>query len=292
VQSVIPSIESLMAPEIADKYRMMNEKLNGILQLPKENIIPASRQAIDIVRQSIGFLKTYCSRSPFRDQESEILFFKIIKPHFHANLVYWMAVFEIELGRPVGGLKREMKFLEKRLESLYAFFEQHTDFYKYYRSGQTDRDKIYFLRDADPASFNTDPHIADADPLFTTGYDFRVTEILANDRIRDYLRDAINALLDPGFSRTPDYVTSGLQWTASKTGLVELIYALQSGGVYNNGQMEIKEIAETFQRVFKVDLGNYYHAFNELRLRKKNRTSLLDLLREKVIQKMDALDEK
>ena len=74
--------------------------------------------------------------------------------------------------------------------------------------------------------------------------------------------------------------------------MVELVYALYAGAVYNNGLAEIKEIAETFEQLFQVDLGNYYHVFNEIRLRKKNRTSLLDLLREKVIRKMDALDEK
>jgi hypothetical protein len=82
------------------------------------------------------------------------------------------------------------------------------------------------------------------------------------------------------------------QWTASKADLIELIYSLQSGGVLNNGKTGIKETAETFQRLFQVDLGNYYNVFNEIRLRKKNRTSLLDLLREKVLQKMDSLDEK
>jgi hypothetical protein len=82
------------------------------------------------------------------------------------------------------------------------------------------------------------------------------------------------------------------QWTGSKAALIELIYALQSGGVLNNGMASIKEIAENFEKIFQVELGNYYHCFNEIRLRKKNRTALLDHLREKVLQKMDGLDER
>jgi len=82
------------------------------------------------------------------------------------------------------------------------------------------------------------------------------------------------------------------QWTGSKAALTELIYALQSGGVLNNGLTPIKEIAENFEKIFQVELGNYYHCFNEIRLRKKNRTALLDHLREKVLQKMDGLDER
>jgi hypothetical protein len=81
------------------------------------------------------------------------------------------------------------------------------------------------------------------------------------------------------------------QWTGSKAALTELIYALQSGGVLNHGPTPIKEIAEKMEKIFQVELGNYYHCFNEIRLRKKNRTALLDHLREKVLEKMDGMDE-
>jgi hypothetical protein len=81
------------------------------------------------------------------------------------------------------------------------------------------------------------------------------------------------------------------QWTGSKVALTELLYAMQASGVLNNGSIGIKETAQNFEKIFQTDLGNYYHCFNEIRLRKKNRTALLDLLREKVIQKMDGLDE-
>ncbi len=83
-----------------------------------------------------------------------------------------------------------------------------------------------------------------------------------------------------------------LSWTASKADLIELINSLQAGGAFNNGKTGIKEIAETFQKLFQIDLGNYYNVFNEIRLRKKNRTAFLDHIREKLIRKMDSLDEK
>ena len=72
--------------------------------------------------------------------------------------------------------------------------------------------------------------------------------------------------------------------------MIELIFALQSSGVLNSGQIEIKELAEMFEKLFGMKLGNYYHIFNEIRLKKKNRTSLFDLLREKHIYKMDMMD--
>jgi hypothetical protein len=59
----------------------------------------------------------------------------------------------------------------------------------------------------------------------------------------------------------------------SKAALTEPIYALQTGGVLNHGQTPIREIAENFEKIFQAGPGNYYHCFNEIRLRKKNRST-------------------
>ena len=124
MQFDIPFIESLMPPEILEEYHRMNERLRSTSRSEKESIMATSRHAIETVRKSMEFLKAYCRNNLFQDEQAEILFFKFIKPCFHANLVYWMAVFEIELSRPAGGRKREMKFLKKRMEYLYEFFER------------------------------------------------------------------------------------------------------------------------------------------------------------------------
>ena len=130
----------------------------------------------------------------------------------------------------------------------------------------------------------------DLNPKFTTLKDRLVAEIHANDLLERTIHRLI--YLHTTLSGNPEKGLPNLQWTASRAGLVELIYALQSGGVYNQGQIGIRELADGFQQLFKVDLGNYYHVFNEIRLRKKNRTVLLDHLREQFILKMDKLDEK
>ncbi len=49
-----------------------------------------------------------------------------------------------------------------------------------------------------------------------------------------------------------------LEWTFSKVALTELIYALKAAGVFNHGNADLKTIARHFEKVFGVDLGNYY----------------------------------
>jgi hypothetical protein len=60
--------------------------------------------------------------------------------------------------------------------------------------------------------------------------------------------------------------------------LIELIYALQSTAVFNHGSADLKRVTAFFEATFQVDVGNVYNAFQEMRIRQKNRSSFLDLL--------------
>ena len=278
VQFDIHFTESGVPRDVLVEFRRMNEQLPAVGEIYKENVIIIAQTGIETARRAMEFLRMYYVSNPFKDRPAEILFFKVIKPHFHARLMYWRAVYEIELQRPVGGRKHDSRFLKKRLKRLHDFFESHSDFYKYYRSGQTESDDSFFVKTANP--------------LFSTGHDGIVAEIIANDMIKHYLVKSLKFRLLQNRDDAQSAVHTRLQWTASKTGLVELIYALQSGGVFNNGNAMIHEIASVFQEQFGVDLVNYYHTFNEIRLRKKNRTAMLETIREKLVRKMDELDEK
>lgn len=83
-----------------------------------------------------------------------------------------------------------------------------------------------------------------------------------------------------------------LNWTGSKVALIELIYALQYQGIFDNGNCDIGLIAKYFESTFNVNLGNFYQTYLELRTRKVNPTKFLDALREGLIRKMDEQDEK
>lgn len=80
-----------------------------------------------------------------------------------------------------------------------------------------------------------------------------------------------------------------LNWAGSKTALTELIYALHAQGVFDNA--DIKIIAKTFESIFNIDLGDFYHTFMELKNRKVNRTKFLDSLRDALIKRMDEQEE-
>lgn len=85
--------------------------------------------------------------------------------------------------------------------------------------------------------------------------------------------------------------SSNLFWTAIKTELIELIYALHSSNSINNGTVDIKELAAHFEHFYNVDLGNYYHTFIEIRSRKTGTTKFLKKLIDMLKQRMEELND-
>ena len=129
----------------------------------------------------------------------------------------------------------------------------------------------------------------ESDHNFSTSHDYKVAKILANDLIQVYIEDQLACLHK---INKPSTIQTSLNWTASKTSLIELIYALHYQGVFDNGKADVKLIAKYFESVFNIELGDFYHTYLELRNRKMSRTKFLDTLRESLIKKMDEQEEK
>lgn len=222
--------------------------------------------------------------------EEEIYFFKEIKPQFYSKLIYYLKLFTIETRRPTGSTAAEEKYLQKELNRLKHFFDDNLDFYQYYRSGATYLDKKYFIRGKTDIHLSPDTYYYSADPKFSTSHDYKVSRIMANELVRIYLITALDELEQKEEHKTNGTQKFMLNWTAPKASMIELIYALQALGVYNNGAADVKQIATTFENMFNIDLGNYYNVFQEIRMRKKNQTSFLDKLKEKLVQRIEEAD--
>ncbi len=240
---------------------------------------------IQLIIKCLFDVKKYILKRGFKNVDEEIRFFKYQKPIIVSKLIYYNAIYKIETRRPYGN-KRTKKYFVKELKKLKRFFENNLDFYKYYRSNNSFFDEQFFVRGKHDIRLWLDTFYFEADHRFSTSHDYKVAKIIANDLIQVYLEDRLNNI---NVKKVSD---NSLIWTASKTALTELIYALYSHGVFNNGNTEIKLIAKTFEDAFNIELGDFYHTFMELKARKINRTKFLDRLCEALIKKMDEQDEK
>lgn len=239
-----------------------------------------SETIIHLIVNCLSEVKEYVQERGFKNIDEEILFFKYQKPTLVAKLIYYNAIYKIEVRKPYGA-KPIKKYLKKELKKLKRFFDHNLEFYKYYRSNNSYVDEKFFVRGKHDIRLWLDTFYFEADHRFSTSHDYKVAKIIANDLIQVYLEGQLNSNL----VKVSD--NSSLNWTGSKTALTELIYALYSHGVFNNGNTDIKLIAKIFEDAFNIELGDFYHTFMELKARKINRTKFLDSLCEALIKKMD-----
>ncbi|GMN10589.1 MAG: tetracycline regulation of excision, RteC [Winogradskyella sp.] len=270
-------------------HTIINELDDRISELTYEqnNSLVSYENAIVLVLQKIEEVKKHIQEKGFKDAEEEILFFKQLKPQLVSKLIFFNSIYKIETKRPRGGDKIIRKYLNIELSKIKRYFDANLEFYKYYRTNSTHLDNKYFVRGKHDIKLSLDTYYFEADHNFTTSHDYKVAKIIANDLIQVYLEDQLNNNSQKRIWENPP-----LNWTGSKTSLIELIYSLHSQGSIDNGNADIKIIAKTFENMFNIDLGDFYHSYLELKARKMNRTKFLDSLRDALIKRMDEQDEK
>ena len=264
-----------------------NEQLNFI-DLEVDNTLKKCEKAIEVILASIVNLKKVVTKNSFKTDSEEIHFFKEVKPQFTSKLIYYNMVYKIEMKRPNGGNRILKKYYNNELQKLKAFFDNELDFYQYYRSGSTYLDYKYFQRGKFDIKLAVDNYYFETDITYSTSHDFKVAQVLANDLIQLYIENQLimieNKVISEKSQRKPNIK---LMWTGSKVALTELLYSLHSEGVFNNGTADLKDIAEYFEHIFEIDLGQYRRTFLEIRARKSERTKFLNSLNEALIKRMD-----
>jgi len=269
----------------------LNEQLNFI-ELEIDDQIKKCEQVISIILKSFNELKKIVTKTNFKTETEEIQFFKELKPQFTSKLIYYNRVYKIEMKKPNGGIRILKKYYNNELLKLKAFFDNELDFYQYYRSGSTYLDYKYFLRGKFDIKLALDTYYFETDTSFATSHDFKVATILANDLIELYLENQLLMLDNKETSdKTQRKPNVKMTWTASKVTLIELMYALHTDGVFNNGAADLKEIAEYFEYIFEIDLGQYRRRFLEIKARKSDRTSFIMALNKKLLNRLDNSDE-
>ena len=201
-----------------------------------------------------------------------------------------MAIYRIASQAPIGGASILKNYYEAEQANIKDFFDKNLDFYQYYRTNSTFLDEKYFLRGNVDFKINLNNYYFEFDPKFSTTQDCKVALIMANDLLSIYIDKKIIEL-EKALNGIYTTQISKLQWTASKVALIELIYALQTEGVFNNGTANVKDNANRFPETFNVDLGQYRRMFLDIRTRKDDRAKFINTLKDKLLLRMEETDE-
>ncbi len=237
-------------------------------------------------------MQNFVSKHKFKNQTEEIKYFKSQKPKLLSKLIYFGKVYHIENNKPQGTYKSKRKYLLNELDKINRYFDNNIDFIRYYRSNENYLDHKYFVRNQIDFRQSHESFSIELDKKQSTGFDFKVAKIIANDLLQVYLHDELNSL---EFYNNKEKVTTTQKakqtWTDPKTALIELIYAFHSHASLDNGKPDIKEIASNFEQIFNIDLGDYYKTYLEMKMRKTSRTKFLDALKESLLKRMDSADD-
>lgn len=280
--------------EVFDKIlAQVNVEIDKI-DLYDFDIIETSLSMVFRLQSVLTDLRNQLQTYVFSSKEEEIFFFKNQKPELLGRLLYFYKIYRIETQCPTGSNEVIRLYINKELDSLTYFFNRNLDFYQYYRSHSTIHDEHYFLRGGTDIRLCTDSAQFDKDPNFSTGYDYKVAKILANEMLRIYLNKKLQKLESESYiekqrqginSKTP------VRFTGKKSALIELGYALASSGDINHGNIEIKELMNYLSSMFNIDLGGYYDAYIAMKER-KDRTSYLNRLIDNLTKRMNEDDSK
>ncbi|OOG75464.1 RteC domain-containing protein [Flavobacterium sp. A45] len=262
------------------------------IHLETENPIQTAELSIKCVIDSLDDLKASFIKYKYLKKKEEIEFFRDIKPKFVAKLIYYNEIYCIETCSPLGSKKTIRKYYRAELLKFKMFFEENKEFYRYYRTGNNCLDSKYFTREKYDLKLMLDSSYFQADHRFTTSHDYKVAQILANNEIKVFLEKQIEKLEKKAIkTKSSSPIVKRQKWTGSKVELIELIYALHTEGVFNNGVSGLKEVTTFFESIFNINLGQFHRVFLEIRNRKSDRTKFLNTLQNKLIIRMDDADE-
>lgn len=290
-----PVSHAVLIPRNGKKLSMktsLNElkiKLDAELaevEIRKRNVLERFKTAARVADGAVEEMKQLVLGKHFESEEDEIYYFKHILPCILGKKIYYSRLFRIEANHPKNIRDDYKKYLDRELQRINMFFEEHNALRLYYEGGGTDKDELYFRGNSQYSNEYPVDLNGMLDTRFCTVIAFILAELTALQDVRHYLFTKLDQL--DGAQRNMAS-KSKLRWTDSKTDLVELVYALFASGCFNSGKAELKQIFEWLEDSLEIDFGNAYGHFRDIRLRKKETASFLNRIKDSLLKRIGEL---
>lgn len=289
----IPKNQTIEMTEFAQK--LYEQILSELEELDRDRYAfgNISDRRLSIITAAIDQLKQKSRTYTFASEEEEIYFLKNKLPLFLSLFIYYSERASIECCARIGIEKSRNEYLELLLQKFDNYFRVNEEFFNYYRFDKTKFDKYYFLRNSYKYNEHTDLPVFMMDLSFCTIYSWKLATIMAYSRLEREIRFGnLEKKTDVIFAdNILESELTKLVWTDAKMGLIELMYSLYEQGAFNYGKADIKTITRYFEKVFSVQLSNTSKSFQDILSRKKGYTAYLDKLREKIIGRIDEIED-
>lgn len=267
----------------ADKLEKEIDNRLKAIEKSNLNVLKKSLEASLVLGDAFQRLREFIAGYTFRTEAEEIEFFKVVKPRLYHRLIYYRKVYNIEMNRPVG-VDSQKAYLIDEIKAINRYNNKHSDFVRYYRSGMTHLDSLYYLRNRNDTALYLESFHYERDPKFSTNADFKVAKLLANELLSAYLKGELEALEYVKTASIDSLPSVRLTWQDSKTDLTELIYLLDSKRSFGN--VPLTQLAAYIANVFNIQLDtNLSRTFCDMKLR-NNPTPWIDKAKQALLQRM------
>jgi hypothetical protein len=271
-------MEQHIYEEIFSKLHVIEQRIG----LNSTTVIQESYQMTIHLTNMLTDLKQRIAEKGFVDEKDEIYFFKYVKPQILGKLIYYNKLYRIETACPASKGKILYKYLASHIDKLQRHGKEYStesEFYRYYKSGRTDKDWYYFRIGNIELYEGLNSVVFEIDLHFSTYYDYKVARFISDQLLLKYLikrmsSDDSNVIE----SHSLNHIPNDLLWTDSKSALIELVYALHVSGSISNGRIGISKIALFFEGVFKIKLGDLHHTFHRMKDRSGDKTAFINQL--------------
>ncbi len=241
-----------------------------------------AQQSLETVIEYLDEVNELTANHRFESVSDEVEFFKYCKPKFVARYFYFYRLVEYEIQKAKKDPERLRKYFKKEKKRILRFFEKHVDLVAYYKSTDPADQNFFTRKSCFGSTCCKKVFLVLSNPKQSKN-DLILAEIMANEQLYIYIEKELNKLkpIDE-----QSHLISPFHWTGSKVALVELIYALASTKMVDNGDVEIKDLVRLFEQVFQHKIDSPYQVFSEIKARKHDQTKFLDQLKDALVQRI------
>jgi hypothetical protein len=266
--------------------KMHNELLSKLDELDRNyDPIILTDPRLNIITDTIDQIKEKLKTHRFHIEEDEIHYFKKVLPETLALYFYYIDKMERDRIIRLDSDNCTYKFHDRIFSQAENFRTEHTIFYKYLRDGKTDMDNFYFLRTSPINKETKYPVIRILHPSTPPLHCELLAKHIAYNRLEFESKVIIAEVKETLSSLKTGQ--SKLKWTARQIDLIELGYALKEANAFNHGNASLNEIFRCFKNSFDFDTGSTSRIFQDIIRRKTDSPLFLDLLKQKLLERID-----
>lgn len=279
-----------MENKIFEKWLSELEQELSLLDESEISPLERLRQALPLIRKVLKDIKEAVLKDGFKSQTDEIYFFKRIKPQLYALQLWEMLFYDLSARTPAGTKEMLKCYYEQELIQVFHLLNANSFHYQYFKTGASELDHVYFLRDAKESDIPV-LELIDPYPGFSTALDYSFAKYMAYERLRDHLLDLITGLYGENKPANQICEIPVVKWTGDSINLVELGYGIWLTGQVNNGDAGVAEIIQALELAFQVNVGRAYRRWQSIGQRKRvSPVKYINQMREAIRKRLDEGD--